>query len=132
MKNKIRNFKDLIKEEQRLVQLKQVQSDIVQLDYNQWKEKLSPINSALGVLKKLSVPAPGSNSLLSKPLKVIVRFIARMLLPKNAGLLTRWLVPLAVRNYSSYKFNRWGDQLIEKVKDWRASKKNKKNKNKSE
>ena len=130
MKNKIRNFKELITEEQRLIQLKQVQSDIVQLDYNQWKEKLSPVNNALGVLKKMSVPASG-NSLLQKPLKVIVRFIAKMLLPKDSGLLTRWLVPFAIGNYSSYKFNRWGDQLIEKVKDWRASKKNKKNKHKS-
>jgi hypothetical protein len=131
MKNKISSYKDLLQEEQRLIQLKQVQGNIVQLDYQQWKDKLSPVNNVLGILKKMSIPA-ANNSLLSKPLKVMVRVLTRLLLPKNSGLLTRWLVPLAIRNYSSYKFNRWGDQLLEKVKDWRTSRKHKKDKRKSE
>ena len=125
MTNKIRNYKDLLFEERRLQQLRNAQGEIIALDADQWKEKLGPVTNVLGVVKKMSVPA-GNDSPLSMPLKILVKLIAGHAMPQKSGWLLRWLVPVAVKNYSSYKLNDWGDKLITKAQKWWSKKKKRK------
>ncbi len=131
MKSKIRSHKDLLQEEQRLEQLSSVQADIISLDYYQWKQKLEPVANALGAVKKFAIPAP-SDSPLSLPMRVLTRMFTRSLMPRKAGTLLRWMVPILVKNFSSYKLNKWSDVLADKVQEWKSSKKKKKERKKEQ
>jgi len=110
----INTFDELLAEKARLKALLQVQTEQIKDDFKGIKEELKPltnITAAAGMFfsRKASSALGGLGMNL-----VIDGFIKKVLLG-NAGWITRFIVPLLLKNYASH----WADKpgkLISKIK----------------
>ena len=101
MKRKIRSYDDLEREEELLEELLQAQKQLVQLDILQLKAQFKPAHAALQIFSKITT-ADKSNPLLTQGANTAIDFILKKVVLARAGWITKLLVPLVVKNYSSH------------------------------
>lgn len=101
MKRRIRSYDDLEREEELLEELLQAQKELVQLDIANLKAQLKPATAALQIFSKLTSPDK-SNPLLTAGANTAIDLVLKKFVLAKAGWLTKFLVPLAVKNYSSH------------------------------
>ena len=101
MKRKIKSYDDLEREEELLEELLHAQKQLVQLDIQQLKAQLKPAHAALQIFSKITT-ADKSNPLLTQGANTAIDFILKKVVLARAGWITKILVPLVVKNYSSH------------------------------
>ena len=114
MKRKIRSYDDLEKEEELLEELLQAQKELVQLDIVQLKAQLKPATAALQFFSKITKPDK-SNPLINQGANTAIDFILKKIVLARAGWLTKLLVPLAVKNYSSHYLADHKQDIVQKI-----------------
>ena len=114
MKRKIRSYDDLDREEQLLEELLQAQKQLVQLDIAQLKAQLKPAHAALQIFSKITT-ADKSNPLITQGANTAIDFILKKVVLARAGWITKILVPLVVKNYSSHFIADHKQDIVQKI-----------------
>ena len=114
MKRKIRSYDDLEREEQLLEELLQAQKQLVLLDIEQLKAQLRPARMALQFVSKLTT-VDKSNPLLNQGANTAIDFILKKVVLARAGWITKMLVPLVVKNYSSHFIADHKQDVVQKI-----------------
>ena len=114
MKRKISSYDDLEREEELLEELLQAQKQLVQLDIQQIKTQLKPASVALQFFSKITT-ADKHNPLLTQGANTAIDFILKKVVLARAGWITRMLVPLVVKNYSSHFIADHKQDIVQKI-----------------
>lgn len=114
MKRKIRSYSDLEKEEELLEELLQAQKQLVQLDIAQLRAQLKPATAALQFFSKITTQDK-TNPLITQGANTAIDFILKKVVLARAGWLTKLLVPLAVKNYSSHYIADHKQDIVQKI-----------------
>lgn len=114
MKRKIRSYDDLEREEELLEELLLAQKQLVQLDIEQLKAQLKPAHAALQIFSKIT-KADKSNPLLTQGANTAIDFILKKVVLARAGWITKLLVPLVVKNYSSHYIADHKQDIVQKI-----------------
>jgi hypothetical protein len=114
MKRNIRSYDDLEKEEELLEELLQAQKELVQLDIAQLRTQLKPATAALQLFSKITT-TDKSNPLLRQGANSAIDLILKNFVLARAGWLTKLLVPLAVKNYSSHFIADHKQDIVQKI-----------------
>src|SRR6187549_2711117 len=114
MKRKIRSYEDLEREEQLLEELLQTQKQLIQLDVQVLRNQLKPASMALQVFNKITT-VDKSNLLLNEGANKIIDLILNKFILARSGWITRFLVPMFMKNYSSHLIGDNKANIIEKV-----------------
>ncbi len=123
MKRRIRSYDDLEKEEELLEELLQAQKELVQLDIAALKTQLKPARAALELFSKITKPDK-TNPLLTTGANTAIDIILKNFVLARAGWLTKLLVPLAVKNYSSHFIADHKGDLVSKIFSFFSGNKN--------
>jgi hypothetical protein len=114
MKRKIRSYEDLEKEEQLLEELLLNQKQLVQLDVQVLKEQLKPAHMALQFFNKITT-VDKSNLLINEGANKVIDLVFNKFILARSGWITRFLVPIFLKNYSSHIIADNKTNLVEKV-----------------
>src|SRR6187401_769432 len=114
MKRKIRSYEDLEREEQLLEELLQTQKQLVQLDVEVLKQQLKPATMALKFFNKITT-VDKSNLLLNEGANKVIDVVLNKFILARSGWITRFLVPIFLKNYSSHLIADNKANIVEKV-----------------
>jgi hypothetical protein len=114
MKRKIRSYDDLEREERLLEELLRAQKELIQADIVQLKAQLKPATTALQFFSKITT-TDASNPLLNQGANTAIDFIFKKLILSRAGWLTKMLVPMAIKNYSSHFIADHKQDIVQKI-----------------
>jgi len=114
MKRKIRSYEDLEKEEQLLEELLQTQKQLIQLDVQVLKQQLKPASMALKFFNKITT-VDKSNLLLNEGANKVIDLVLNKFILARSGWITRFLVPIFMKNYSSHLIGENKVNIVEKV-----------------
>ena len=114
MKRKIRSYEDLEREEQLLEELLSTQKQLVQLDIYVLKQQLKPATMALQFFNKITT-VDKSNLLLNEGANKVIDFVFNKFILARSGLITKFLVPFFLKNYSSHLISDNKANIVEKV-----------------
>jgi hypothetical protein len=114
MKRKIRSYEDLEKEEQLLEELLQTQKQLIQLDVQVLKQQLKPASMALIFFNKITT-VDKSNLLLNEGANKVIDLVLNKFILARSGWITRFLVPIFMKNYSSHLIGENKVNIVEKV-----------------
>ena len=114
MKKKITSYEDLEREEQLLEELLQAQKELVHADIVQLRLQLKPAAAALQMFSKIT-HADKTNPLINAGANSAIDFILKRFILARAGWLTKLLVPLAVKNYSSHYIADHKQDFVQKL-----------------
>lgn len=114
MKRMIKSYEDIEREEQLLEELLQSQKELVQLDILVLKQQLKPATMALQFFNKITT-VDKSNPLLNEGANTAIDFILKKIVLARAGWITKMLVPLVVKNYSSHFIADHKQDFVQKI-----------------
>ena len=114
MKKKIRSYEDLEKEEQLLEELLRTQKQLIQLDIQVLRNQLKPASMALQFFNKITT-LNKSNLLLNEGANKAIDFVLNKFILAKTGLITKFLVPFFLKNYSSHLIGDNKVNIVEKV-----------------
>jgi len=114
MTKKIRTYKELLEEKERLKAIVKVQREVVNQDFRELGESLEPVRSAVSFAGKLFT-RDESNVLLNIGAGTAIDLLIRNVLLSKAGWFTRIVVPFFLKNFSSH-FNSNG--VVKKIFSW--------------
>ena len=114
MTNTIRTYEDLLAERQRLEALLQTQKQVIRQDFNEIKQELVPVKTAINFLGKLTTQ-DHSNPLLNGTINTIIDLVVRKGLLARAGWFTKFIVPFVMKNFSSHVVDEKKDDILRKV-----------------
>ena len=102
------------REEELLEELLQAQKELVQLDIQQLKAQLKPAHAALQIFSKITT-ADKSNPLLTQGANTAIDFVLKKVILARSGWITKLLVPLVVKNYSSHFIADHKQDIVQKI-----------------
>jgi hypothetical protein len=102
MIRRITNYNELQEEKERLKQLLHVQGQQVKQDFNDIKEELKPVGSALSTAAMFITRATKGNVLANLGINMAVDVFVKKIILSKAGWITRKIVPYFVKNYASH------------------------------
>lgn len=111
---RIKTYKDLCEERERIKNLLVVQRQKVKDDWDGLKDEFIPVKNAFGVVSKFT-SADKSNPLINMGLKLAGDVFLKSFVLGKAGWLTRMAVPFVVKNYSSHFLVEKGKPLVNRV-----------------
>ena len=114
MKRKIRSYEDLEKEEQLLEELLRAQKQLIQLDVQVLRNQLKPARMALQVFNKITT-VDKSNLLLNEGANKVIDLVLNKFILARSGWITKFLVPIFLKNYSSHLIGDNKVNIAEKV-----------------
>jgi hypothetical protein len=114
MSNSIRSYNELIAEKQRMEFLLAAQKELVKYDLQELKAELKPAISAVAMLGKVTT-MDSSNPLINGFTNTAIDLVVKKGLLGRAGWVTRLLVPVLLKNYSSHFITRHKDELTQKL-----------------
>ena len=114
MKKKIMSYEDLEREEQLLEELLRTQKQLIQLDIQVMRDQLKPAGMALQVFNKITT-VDKSNILLNEGANKVIDLVLNKFLLAKSGWITRFLVPMFMKNYSSHLIGDNKVNIVEKV-----------------
>jgi len=114
MKRKIRSYEDLEKEEQLLEELLRAQKQLIQLDVQVLRNQLKPARMALQVFNKITT-VDKSNLLLNEGANKVIDLVLNKFILARSGWITKFLVPIFLKNYSSHLIGDNKANIAEKV-----------------
>ena len=104
MNKPIRNYEDLLAEEQRLLQQIKIQEVKIKEDFAGLKQSLKPVGNVMKVVGKFAT-RDQTGPILNFGLDFGVDLLVRRILLARAGWLTKIVIPYIVKNYSSHLIN---------------------------
>src|SRR6188768_2889982 len=114
MKRKIRSYEDLEREEQLLEEFLQTQKQLIQLDVQVLRNQLKPATMALKVFNKITT-VDKSNLLLNEGANKVIDLVFNKFILARSGWITRFLVPMFMKNYSSHLIGDNKANIVEKI-----------------
>jgi hypothetical protein len=114
MKRKIRSYEDLEKEEQLLEELLRTQKQLIQLDIQVLRNQLKPAGMALQFFNKITT-VDKSNLLLNEGANKVIDLVMNKFVLARSGWITKFLIPIFLKNYSSHLIADNKANLVEKV-----------------
>ena len=114
MKRKIRSYEDLEREEQLLEELLQTQKQLIQLDIHVLRNQLKPASMALQVFNKITT-VDKSNLLLNEGANKIIDLVLNKFILARSGWITKFLIPIFMKNYSSHLIADNKANIVKKV-----------------
>ncbi len=115
MSRKIRTYKDLEKEEQLLEELLKAQKELIELDIAQLKQQLKPAQAALQFFNKITTVDKRNNLLLNEGANTIIDLVLKKVVLSRAGWLTKMMIPMFVKNYSSHFIADHKGDIVDKI-----------------
>jgi hypothetical protein len=114
MKRKIRSYEDLEREEQLLEELLRTQKQLIQLDIQVLRNQLKPATMALKFFNKITT-VDKNNLLLNEGANKIIDLVLNKFILARSGWITKFLVPIFLKNYSSHIIGDNKANIVEKV-----------------
>ena len=114
MKRKIRSYEDLEKEEQLLEELLRAQKQLIQLDVQVLRNQLKPASMAFQFFNKITT-VDKSNLLLNEGANKVIDLLLNKFILARSGWITKFLVPIFLKNYSSHLIGDNKANIVEKV-----------------
>ena len=114
MKRKIMSYEDLEREEQLLEELLRTQKQLIQLDVQVLRNQLKPATMALQFVNKITT-VDRSNLLLNEGANKIIDLVMNKFILARSGWITKFLVPIFLKNYSSHILADNKTNIVEKV-----------------
>ena len=114
MKRKIMSYEDLEREEQLLEELLRTQKQLIQLDVQVLRNQMKPATMALQIFNKITT-VDKSNLLLNEGANKVIDLVLNKFILARSGWITKFLVPLFMKNYSSHLIADNKANLVEKV-----------------
>jgi len=100
--NNITTYNDLLQEKQRLTLLLAERKILVKTEFEEIKLKLKPITNIIDVVEKVT-SKDTSNPLLNSAIGMGVNFLLKNVLLRNAGWVTKLVLPVLAKNYLSHE-----------------------------
>ncbi len=100
--NNITTYNDLLQEKQRLTLLLAERKILVKTEFEEIKLKLKPITNIIDVVEKVT-SKDTSNPLLNSAIGMGVNFLLKNVLLRNAGWITKLVLPVLAKNYLSHE-----------------------------
>jgi hypothetical protein len=101
MSKSIKNYEDLLQEEERLIAQLKGHETLIREDLAGLKEKLKPVGKAVNTASKF-FSRDRTNPLATFGIDFSIDLLVRRLLLARAGWFTKILVPFLIKNYSSH------------------------------
>ena len=98
MTKSIRTYEDLMEEKERLNQLLAAQRELIRQDFNEIKEELAPVRSAISMVGKFAT-RDNRNFLLTTAADTAIELVIRRMLLAKAGWFTKIIVPFFMKNF---------------------------------
>ena len=117
MTKPIRTYEDLMEEKERLNQLLAAQRELIRQDFNEIKEELAPVRSAISMVGKFAT-RDNRNFLLTTAAETAIELVIRRMLLAKAGWFTKLVVPFVMKNFSSHVLADNKDKILEKLAKW--------------
>ena len=114
MKRKIMSYEDLEREEQLLEELLRTQKQLIQLDVQVLRDQMKPATMALQFFNKITT-VDKSNLLLNEGANKVIDLVLNKFILARSGWITKFLVPIFMKNYSSHLIADNKGNLVEKV-----------------
>jgi len=114
MKRKIMSYEDLEREEQLLEELLRTQKQLIQLDVQVLRNQLKPATMALQFFNKITT-VDKSNLLLNEGANKVIDLVLNKFLLARSGWITKFLVPVFLKNYSSHLIGDNKTNIVEKL-----------------
>jgi hypothetical protein len=108
------SYEDLEREEQLLEELLRTQKQLIQLDIEVLRNQLKPATMALQFFNKITT-VDKSNLLLNEGANKIIDLVLNKFILARSGWITKFLVPIFMKNYSSHLIADNKGNLVEKV-----------------
>ena len=117
MTKPIRTYEDLMEEKARLNQLLAAQRELIRQDFNEIKEELAPVRSAISMVGKFAT-RDNRNFLLTTAAETTIELVIRRMLLAKAGWFTKLVVPFVMKNFSSHVLADNKDKILGKLAKW--------------
>jgi len=114
MKKKIRSYEDLEREEQLLKELLQTQRQLIELDVEVLRNQLKPARMALQFFNKATT-VDKNNIFLNEGANKIIDLVVNRFILARSGWITKFLVPMFLKNYSSHLIADNKANIVEKI-----------------
>lgn len=114
MKRKIRSYEDLEEEERLLEELLKTQKELIRLDIEVLKDQLKPAKVALQFFNKITTKDK-SNFLLNEGANKMIDLVLNRFILARSGWITKFLVPIFLKNYSSHFIADNKANIVEKI-----------------
>jgi hypothetical protein len=101
MSKKIKSYKELLEEKERLKSLLKFQREQVNADFQAIGQQLQPVKSAMSFAGKIFT-RDESNLLVNLGAGAFIELVLKRLFLSNAGWFTRSIIPFFLKNYSSH------------------------------
>jgi hypothetical protein len=111
---KITSYQELLLEKHRLKLQLHAQKELVRQDFDGIKESLKPVQSAIGVIAKLTTRDP-SNPLISGTVNTIIDSVVRNVFLSRAGWFMKLAVPFVMKNFASHAIDEKKDKILSKI-----------------
>src|SRR5690554_6720113 len=108
--NQIKTYKDLVEERNRLEILTAMYKKNLSEDWTGIKQEFKPVTNTFGFIKKFFV-ADKSSPLITLISGVVADRILRKILFKKADWVSRLIIPVLFKNYSSHVLGRYLSRL---------------------
>ena len=115
MSREIRTYKDLEREEQLLEGLLKAQKELVELDIAQLKRQLKPAQTALQFLNNITTVDKRNNLLVNEGAGTLIDLVLKKFVLARAGWLTKMLIPMFIKNYSSHFIADHKGDIVDKL-----------------
>ena len=122
--NKIRTYKDLVQEEQRLIQQLKVQEAVIREEFSGVRERVSGFWNSIRPVRRLFSTAQKMFTrdnrvpVFNIGLELIIDFILRRFILARAGWIAKSIVPYLFKNYSSHIMGEEKRKaLVNKIRD---------------
>ena len=108
------SYEDLEREEQLLEELLRTQKQLIQLDIQVLRDQMKPASMALQFFNKITT-VDRSNLLLNEGANKVIDLVFNKFILARSGWITKFLVPIFMKNYSSHLIADNKGNLVEKV-----------------
>ena len=108
------SYEDLEREEQLLEELLRTQKQLIQLDVQVLKNQLKPASVALQFFNKITT-VDKSNLLLNEGANKVIDLVFNKFILARSGWITKFLVPIFMKNYSSHLIADNKANIVEKL-----------------
>jgi phage gp29-like protein len=113
----IRTYQDMLDEKKRLEALLILQKQALRNDFEEIKENLKPVQSALSFAGKL-VTRDNGNFILNAGANKLIDLVIRKFILSRAGWFAKLVVPFLAKNYSSHIISENKGAFLTKLFSW--------------
>lgn len=117
MNNKITTYEELMNRKKDLEELLKAQGELIQYEFHEMKRDLKPIQNTVNNISDF-VTRDNKAWLLNEAVGVLVDKLIKDLLLSNSGWITKNLIPVLLKNYSSHYMANLQENLANMLNEW--------------